>query len=222
MGMYEATFKIEHKSLYADISKKNNCEIEMWCNDHCDLLRIRKMPDSDINITDLSNSVGAKNVIESENEIVLVTKQCLLNHGQEDGIEKYLKRHDCLSFPPREYKNGKIRLSVISLDGDNISKFFHDINEKYSVSVESKQKISNIHTNDPLLMVEKVIPNLTERQRQALITAFDMGYYEIPRGHTTNEIAEKMGIQRRTFEEHLRRSEQKIINNIVRHFRGRG
>ncbi|MDJ1434208.1 helix-turn-helix domain-containing protein [Halostagnicola sp. A-GB9-2] len=190
----------------------------MWCNEHCDLLHIKEMADSDVSLVALRDSAGIDDIIRTDNEMILITEECLLGH-EENLLEGYLERHNCLSFPPREYRNGTITIRIISLNEENLTTFFHDINEDYSVTVESKQEIANLRSNDPLLMIDADVPNLSERQQEALLTAFDMGYYEIPRRHTTADIADEMGIQRRTFEEHLRRSEEKLLNSLVDHIR---
>ena len=67
----------------------------------------------------------------------------------------------------------------------------------------------------PLLTPESVLPDLTRRQRQALLLASELGYYELPRKTTTEEIAEKLGITRRTVEEHLRRGEKKVMDGFI-------
>lgn len=47
---------------------------------------------------------------------------------------------------------------------------------------------------------------LTEPQREAMILAVQMGYYDIPRGCTTKELAEKLGISDQAVTERLRRA----------------
>lgn len=52
---------------------------------------------------------------------------------------------------------------------------------------------------------------LTLKQQQALLQALDHGYYAWPRRSTLQEIAHKSGAKRRTFQEHLRLAESKVI-----------
>ncbi|WP_232686708.1 helix-turn-helix domain-containing protein [Halobacterium zhouii] len=47
---------------------------------------------------------------------------------------------------------------------------------------------------------------LTERQREALTLAVQMGYYDIPRGCTTEELAAELGISDQAVTERLRRA----------------
>ena len=56
---------------------------------------------------------------------------------------------------------------------------------------------------------------LTERQRSALKTAELNGYFEWPRPVDGSEIAERMGITRQTFHQHLRAAERKLVEAYV-------
>ncbi len=56
---------------------------------------------------------------------------------------------------------------------------------------------------------------LTERQRSALKTAELNGYFEWPRPVDGSEIAERMGITRQTFHQHLRAAERKLVGTYV-------
>lgn len=56
---------------------------------------------------------------------------------------------------------------------------------------------------------------LTEPQREAMILAVQMGYYDIPRGCTTKEIAEKLGISDQAVTERLRRAIVSLVRNTL-------
>ena len=56
---------------------------------------------------------------------------------------------------------------------------------------------------------------LTDRQRQVLELAFQMGYFERPRGKNAEELAAMLDISRSTFTQHLRAAEQKILGGAV-------
>ena len=56
---------------------------------------------------------------------------------------------------------------------------------------------------------------LTERQRSALKTAELNGYFEWPRPVDGSGIAERMGITRQTFHQHLRAAERKLVETYV-------
>lgn len=55
---------------------------------------------------------------------------------------------------------------------------------------------------------------LSDRQREAIITGIEVGYYDTPRQATNNDIATSMGCSPSTASEHLRKAESKLIKSI--------
>lgn len=56
---------------------------------------------------------------------------------------------------------------------------------------------------------------LTERQREVVRTAYSMGYYEVPRSSSTEDVAERVGLDPSTVAEHLQRAEQNLLGEIL-------
>ena len=56
---------------------------------------------------------------------------------------------------------------------------------------------------------------LTPRQREALSTAFEAGYYDTPRGATQAEVAESLGITKATCSDLLHRAEGKLVERYI-------
>jgi len=69
--------------------------------------------------------------------------------------------------------------------------------------------------SDPDVAGTTPLDGLTDRQRQALRLAFYEGYFERPRRHNTTELAEKLGVSRATFTQHLRAAERKVFGDLV-------
>lgn len=56
---------------------------------------------------------------------------------------------------------------------------------------------------------------LTDRQQEALRTAYEMGYFEIPRRASLEAIAEELGISASAASERLRRAETQLLEEVV-------
>jgi predicted DNA binding protein len=56
---------------------------------------------------------------------------------------------------------------------------------------------------------------LTDRQREVLETAYEMGYFRKPRGAQAGEVADTLDISTTTFSEHLAAAQRKLLGNIV-------
>ncbi|SDJ61200.1 HTH DNA binding domain [Halovenus aranensis] len=56
---------------------------------------------------------------------------------------------------------------------------------------------------------------LTNRQREVLRVAFEMGYFRRPKGANATEIADALGIAQSTFTEHLVAAQRKLLTDIL-------
>jgi predicted DNA binding protein len=56
---------------------------------------------------------------------------------------------------------------------------------------------------------------LTEKQRQSLETAYEMGYFERPRRANATEIAAELDISQSTFAEHLAAAQLKLFEDVL-------
>jgi DNA-binding CsgD family transcriptional regulator len=57
---------------------------------------------------------------------------------------------------------------------------------------------------------------LTDRQLEVFRTAVDLGYYEIPRRATHEDIANELACAPSTVDEHLRKAESRVLSSLVR------
>ena len=211
--MYEATFLIRGDVAYADATAGGDVRVALWCNEHCDLLHVR----GDGTATEavraaVDAAVGVADVLERGREAVVVTDACLRPHT-EGNVERYLERHDCLLLPPLRYEDGGKLVRVLTLDAANLAAFYEDVRASFDVTVRSKREVRAISQDRPLLAADA--PALSDRQAEAITAAWDEGYYEIPRETTTTALAAAMGVDRRTFKEHLRRAEAKVVGALV-------
>ncbi|MFC4248489.1 helix-turn-helix domain-containing protein [Natribaculum luteum] len=56
---------------------------------------------------------------------------------------------------------------------------------------------------------------VSEKQRKSLLTAYDKGYYDVPRKTTGDEIAERLGITQQALSGRLRRGMATLIENTL-------
>ena len=56
---------------------------------------------------------------------------------------------------------------------------------------------------------------LTDRQHEVLRTAYDMGYFERPRGANATEVAASLDINPSTFTEHLLSAQRKLLGDVL-------
>ena len=110
-------------------------------------------------------------------------------------------------FPPLGIADGKVKFSFLG-SPQQVKAFCEGIDTigmRYRVILLTDLNFSPI---SPL-------NQLTEKQREVLITAYRMGYYDIPRKLNSDDIAKKLGLVNSTVVEHLRKAEQRLIRQIL-------
>lgn len=112
-----------------------------------------------------------------------------------------------LVVPPIEFwSDGTARLTVVG-EPEALNSVIDDI------PAEVRLDIDHIGEYDSASVVPGV--DLTSRQLEAVEIAHQLGYYEVPRRGTVEEVAERLGCTPATASEHLRKAEQKVMGSLV-------
>jgi hypothetical protein len=110
-------------------------------------------------------------------------------------------------FPPLGIHDGKVKFSFLGSE-PQIKDFMEKINAlgiRYRVVLLAD---ANFSPMSPL-------NQLTEKQQEVLLTAYKLGYYDVPRKVTSEKLAKKLGLVDSTVVEHLRKAEQRLIRQII-------
>ncbi|WP_254863053.1 helix-turn-helix domain-containing protein [Halovivax gelatinilyticus] len=72
---------------------------------------------------------------------------------------------------------------------------------------------STASEDSDLVLIDRA--RLTDRQREVLETAHDLGYFEYPKGANAGEVADELDISGSTFAEHLGAAQSKLLDAIL-------
>lgn len=62
---------------------------------------------------------------------------------------------------------------------------------------------------------DDVLDGLSPKQREAVRAALRVGYYDVPREATTDDVARELGCATATASEHLRKAESRILSTLL-------
>jgi predicted DNA binding protein len=62
---------------------------------------------------------------------------------------------------------------------------------------------------------KKPLDALTDRQREVIRRAFELGHYEVPREVSTEDVAEELDVDSSTVAEHLQRAERNLLAGLL-------
>jgi DNA-binding CsgD family transcriptional regulator len=169
-----------------------------------------KLKDNNMNIQDLRRGKG------------LLTNIELLYNEKDDSLVVFIEGVSCVPKPPKDIKPPKMlmarppdfldvdRMKVEMIGKENeIKKLLHYTN-KWG---DNSFKILGLTSIDA--KGASLLSKLTPRQRQMLLTAYALGYYDVPRRISSDELSRHLKLDKSTIVEHLRKAERKLIGGII-------
>ena len=216
--LYNFLLEIQHDCSFSKFSQVHpEIEIQLWCNTQNDIIELKGDKDALENaITDLEEELGTIiNIFPDQGHAQLVIKLCKC---AEFPLDKILARYNCLELPPVKYFAGReiINLIVTPEDSGLILEDIRKEDPNSQVNVLKLAPLKSATTPYPFyLPLDDLKKGLTSKQLNALKLAYNKGYYELPRMVFLEKLAEEMNIHRRTFEEHLRKAEKKIMGHLI-------
>ncbi|MDL5363037.1 helix-turn-helix domain-containing protein [Halalkalicoccus sp. NIPERK01] len=96
----------------------------------------------------------------------------------------------------------------LRFDSKAAASAFHDA----CAATDVRLHISQVHREDGPRTSQW---SLTTGQRQALVTALEMGYFDVPRGATAEEVSDALGISDAALSQRLRRATTNLVSNTI-------
>jgi predicted DNA binding protein len=126
----------------------------------------------------------------------------------DDHITPYMPK-ELFFLKPVSFEKGYEYWEVGSWGKKTITRFYEDIKKIAEV------KILTIKKSQPSIFIQHTVQKLTEKQKNAIESALEFGYYEYPRKISVEELAKKLRVKRTTFQEHLRKAESKVMKILL-------
>jgi hypothetical protein len=152
----------------------------------------------------------------------LLTNIELLYKEKDGSLVVFIEGRSCVPMPPKDIKQPKMlmarppdfldvdRMKVEMIGKENeIKKLVHYANRWGDNSF----KILGLTSIDA--KGESLLSKLTTRQKQTLLTAYALGYYDVPRRISSDDLSMHLDLDKSTVVEHLRKAERKLIGAII-------
>jgi hypothetical protein len=108
---------------------------------------------------------------------------------------------------PFEVRDGCVKITFLGSAKQmrTILKHFEDAGVRYRV----------VSLTDAQFLSHSPLSRLTEKQQKVFVTAYTLGYYDLPRRISLAQLAEKLDLARSTLDTHLRRAEKQLMYHIM-------
>lgn len=111
-------------------------------------------------------------------------------------------------------RDGSLFLVFHAQDMDELQAVIEELRGRYSdMEVQRLLRSQEDQVEDNLVFIDR--GDLTDRQREVLETAHEMGYFRHPKGSNAGEVAEALEISTSTFTEHLAAAQSKLLGAIL-------
>ncbi|MBI2572529.1 helix-turn-helix domain-containing protein [Candidatus Woesearchaeota archaeon] len=110
--------------------------------------------------------------------------------------------NNCFPLASTRFEKNKEIWTLGSAHKENITKVYEQLKAHHPVSINSSG-------------VRVISDLITQKQREALTSAYHLGYYEWPRGKSIQEICEVLKVPKTVFLSHLRKAEQKVMKEFM-------
>ncbi len=220
MSLYEASFRLKHECPYRKISERYpDLTIREWYLSDCQVLEITsaEAPTDEL-LAEIETIGTVLHESIDDSGLHVVTQSCLCS--LEGSILERFEEHDCLYQPPTIHRQGWEHYTVIAFDESDVRALLRDLEADRDIELLSKTAITEQGIPHSMLApVDQLFDDLTDRQLAALQLALENGYYEQPRKTSLRELASQTSVARSTYEEHLRKAENKLMANAGTYLR---
>jgi predicted DNA binding protein len=217
MTLFEVTFKVSHDCPFCNISKKYpRLKMFNWCNREHDVIEIvvDKPDEYSTVIDEMSRIRGMVDKSSDLHNAHFFVKKCFCK--AEDSVTRIIDEFDLLQISPIVYRHGWEYYRVIAFKHKDLKGLMQRFEEKaLKFEILRKVDFDGFIASSLTLTADALFSDLTEKQMDALLTAYSSGYYSLPRKANVQDIAHKKRVSRTTYQEHLKKAENKLVASLV-------
>lgn len=123
---------------------------------------------------------------------------------------------ECHGCPVRHLQadGGSVTFTFVAPDLPSLREVVLDLREQFDgVSLRRLTRSEHPDGSGDLVFLDRTV--LTDRQREVLETAHEMGYFDHPKRANATEVSEALDVNRSTFAEHLSAAQSKLLDVVI-------
>ncbi|HEY3420810.1 MAG TPA: helix-turn-helix domain-containing protein [Methanomassiliicoccales archaeon] len=213
MQIIDAKLRIRHDSTMCKISNEYpDTRMLVWCNGSSDVLQLSSGKDSlDEVMESLKKVTCIQELMKEKGSAVTMVTTCACDGVSLPGIAE---KAGCLSIGPSTYSGGWEMLRLFAPNKSALRDCISQLKLYGEVEVASMK----VRSESGALIDMGIAPlpffgGLTEKQIEVLVSAYEHGLLSVPARNKMDHVAEKMGLSRSTYGEHLRKAVQTLVEN---------
>jgi predicted DNA binding protein len=183
MPLFEVIFKVSHDCLFCNLSRRfPSMKMFAWCNREHEVIEIVTDHVEDyLSIRKEVSKLGE--VVEESSEaskIHLFTKKCFC--ALENSVVKNIDSLDLLHISPVVYEGGWEYYRIIVFRHDDLKSLLDRLQgQGLDFEILRKVPFDGFIASSLTLTADAILSDLTDKQMDAVLEAYNRGYYSIPR-----------------------------------------
>jgi predicted DNA binding protein len=217
MTLSEVAFKVTHDCPFCNISEEfPRLKMYSWCNGENDVVEVI-LDKSTERTAVLDKICEIEGIVEKSSDLHnahFFMKKCFCK--SENSVTRILDELDILQISPVIYHNGWEYYRVIVFKHEDLKDLMKRFEDRdFSFEILHKVAFDGFIANSLTLTADALFSDLTRKQMDALLTAYGSGYYSLPRKANVKDIADKKRVPRTTYQEHLKKAENKLVASLI-------
>jgi len=219
MTLFQVALKVSNSSFFVDLSRRfPSAKIFIWCNREKDVLEIfvKNPEDYALVMKEIRERpiLGVLEESSDDRKFYLNVNEC--HCMNQDTIVRHIGELDILNVFPNIIENGWAYHRLIVFRHKDLEELLRRLeNWGWVYKILRKVPFDGFIASSLTLSADFLFSSLTEKQIDAMLTAYRHGYYNLPRGSDVQTIAAKKKVPRTTFQEHLKKGENKLVTALV-------
>ena len=195
--------------------KYPSLKIWMWCNFVQDVYEIVSDSPEEFHgaVEEFRRLYNVLDETEISTNIRLITQNCVCS--RETTVHDNIQELEILNLMPIYYTRGHEYYRLIAFRHEALAELFDRLTDHgFHVEVLEKAPFNGM-VSDSLITLSSLVGSLTDKQVDAIVAAYNSGYYQTPRRVNVQTIADRARVPRTTLQEHLNKAENKLISSII-------
>lgn len=217
--MFEVVFKAAHDGFYYNMSRRfPSFRRFFWCNYSNDIMEIVvDDPEEYRLVMEEVAKYKPSGIIEESSDQMkfhLVVKSCTCT--EENTVRRHMGSLDVLPIFPVITEKGWEYHRVLFFRHEDFEELVQRLAENgFIIEILRKVPFDGYIGGSLTFNTDTLMSGLTEKQVDALLTAYRYGYYYLPRRADVQTIADRIQVPRTTFQEHLKKAENKLMATMI-------
>jgi len=217
MTLFEVILQLTYDDPFISISRRfPSSKIFSWCNREHDVVEIIVENPEEYSLM-MEQIPEIDGIVEQSSDrdkvhLIIHTCSCMM----EDSMVRHIGTLDLLHVYPVICEKGWEYHRIIAFRHEDFEELLQRLEKGgWVFKILRKVPFDGFIGSSLTLTADALFSDLTEKQMDALLTAYRNGYYRLPRKADVKTIASKERVPRTTFQEHLKKAENKIVAALV-------